>query len=709
MNVLSPVPPPYDPLEWEKKPFADKSRMVCRAWALQGYGAPLVTLALYGLKTALYVGMWIFFCSFSPGLEDPRAIASWWLEPIAFQKAILWSMLFEGLGLGCGSGPLTGRYVPPFGGALYFLRPGTTKRAVFPALPVIGGLTRTWLDVALYLAHTGFLVRVLIAPELTASLLVPTAILLPVLGLCDRTVFLAARAEHYYVTVLCFFATGWIAGAKAVQIALWIWAGVSKLNHHFPAVVCIMTSNSPVMRGAWIRKRMYRRYPDDLRPSTLAVAMAHAGTFLELSVPVVLALGEGGAVTRIGLVMMLMLHGFITSNLPMGVPIEWNVMVVYGAVFLFGQHAPMSVFDVGSAPVAVLLLITLVGVPLLGNLFPDKMSFLLAMRYYAGNWAYSVWLFKGDSYRKLDRHLTKASPWVSDQLERFYDRKTAVGLLGRVLAFRAMHLHGRVLQMALPKAVDRLEDYEHVDGEVVAGLALGWNFGDGHLHDEALLANLQAQCGFEEGELRCIFVESQPFLRPSLYWRIADAKTGRIEEGESRIEDLPPASALAHLKTVDPHCAFDDVRSNTFLNRGCAPRVSSPRDSGAGGSSIIIDSFRSFQRRFDAFVGKTGYEELCQRHVAQLADEERLPFEALKWVAYGTDARRASSVRESRPSPRTTSARIGRARSKRRSSAHCASAADGQHCGGVHTNSSIQQASLQIPKPARHMVKPYRA
>jgi glycerophosphoryl diester phosphodiesterase len=31
-----------------------------------------------------------------------------------------------------------------------------------------------------------------------------------------------------------------------------------------------------------------------------------------------------------------------------------------------------------------------------GNVLPARVSFLCSMRYYAGNWAYSVWLFKGD-------------------------------------------------------------------------------------------------------------------------------------------------------------------------------------------------------------------------------------------------------------------------------------------------------------------------
>ena len=64
------------------------------------------------------------------------------------------------------------------------------------------------------------------------------------------------------------------------------------------------------------------------------------------------------------------------------------------------------------------------------------------------------------------RELPQARPahqeraWVYDQLARFYDRSTAVGLVGKVMGFRLMHLHGRALPVLVPRAVERLEDYE---------------------------------------------------------------------------------------------------------------------------------------------------------------------------------------------------------------------------------------------------------
>jgi hypothetical protein len=540
VGVLDPTLPPYDPLEWEQRPFPERARMVCQSWAMQGYGSPAAIYVAYLLKIVLlYVGGWLLWCRFTPGLGELRNIAQWWLEPVAFQKAIVWSMAYEVLGLGCGSGPLTGRYVPPIGGFLHFLRPGTTKLPLWPKLPLLGGHRRTIVDVLLYAGLLGTLGWTLSSATPDAMQFAVIVGLLAAIGVLDKTIFLAARAEHYWTTALCFvLAPQWIAGAKAVQLALWFWAGFSKLNHHFPAVVAVMTSNSPFTRFESVRRLMYRDYPNDLRPSRLATVMGHCGTALVFAVPIVLAVAPAGPWLIAGMILMLMLHGYISSNVPMGVPLEWNVAVVYGGFALFWAHPEVSVLELGATPLlAAILAVLLIGVPLIGNLVPSANSFLLAMRYYAGNWAGSVWLFRGDSHRKLEQ-LRKSAPWVDDQLIRFYPRSTIVALISKVMAFRLMHLHGRLLPIVLPKAVERIDDYQWVDGELVAGLALGWNFGDGHLHDERLLAAIQQQCGFEPGELRCVFFESQPLGRSSLAWRIADAASGAIEAGEVTVAQL---------------------------------------------------------------------------------------------------------------------------------------------------------------------------
>ena len=538
MSFLQPTPTPYDPFQWGQLPFTERARLVCQAWAVQGYGAPLVVIVFYAVKIALYAAVWLMFCSFTPSLGGLSNIGTWWLEPIAFQKAILWSMLFEGLGLGCGSGPLTGRYYPPFGGFMYFLRPGTTKLALFPGVPLFGGYKRTWLDAGLYAALVISLVRALVAPVIEPALVWPIVILLPLASIGDRMLFLTFRGEHYWTAAACFaLVNPWIGAAKSIWLALWFWAGISKLNHHFPAVVCVMTSNSPIVRSTWLRKRLYRSYPDDLRPSRLAVWMAHAGTVLELGVPTIMLLTPLGVPPVLGIIAMLALHGFITSNVPMGVPLEWNVMMVYGAFALFWAHADVAPFAVGSPVLAAVLVLMLVLLPLFGNLFPDRISFLLSMRYYAGNWACSQWFIRLDGAAKLEK-LKRAVETVDKQIGRFFDPNTAAGLFSRGMGFRLMHLHGRAITTLIPKTLPVENHYVFVDGEGMAGMILGWNFGDGHLHNEGLLSAVQAQCEFLPGELRCIFVESQPLFRKTLAYRIVDAASGLIEQGELQVSDL---------------------------------------------------------------------------------------------------------------------------------------------------------------------------
>jgi hypothetical protein len=534
-----PQPLPYDVDAARALPWADRLRLACQAWAIQGYGPPWLVYALYLLKIGGYVGLWWAFCSLS---ADWNAAESWSdqiLSATAFQKAVFWSMAFEVLGFGCGSGPLTARYLPPFGACLHFARPGTIRLPLFPRLLGCAGDRRSWFDALLYLALVASLFRVLVAPVVTGELVWPIVGLLPILALRDKTIFLAARGEHYYALSVCFlFGEQWVAGAIAVQSSLWLWAAVSKLTPNFPAVVCAMVSNGPIMRWRWLREKLYRQYPEDLRPARSTVVLAHAGTLLEFGFPLLLLFGGGGELTSLGLVLMVVFHVYITSNFPAAVPIEWNVMMVYSACVLFVGYGDVVLWSLSSPVLTGFLTVMLIVVPLIGNLVPSRVSFLLSMRYYAGNWPYSIWLFRGDSVNALHEHVVTCSAHPREQMRALYDETIVEGSMQLLAAFRAMHLHGRALHTLLPRAVDDLSDYDYHDGELVAGYVLGWNFGDGHLHQAQLLQAIQTRCGFEEGELRCVFVESQPLFGRSLQYSLHDAASGQFAAGEIRVDDL---------------------------------------------------------------------------------------------------------------------------------------------------------------------------
>ena len=178
-----------------------------------------------------------------------------------------------------------------------------------------------------------------------------------------------------------------LAAAKLVMLLLWWGAATSKLNRHFPFVVAIMISNSPLAVEG-LRRQALPRFPDDLRPSRLGRALAHGGTASSSACRSSAPLADGGPSPR-----SRRRDGPVPPahpvDVPMGVPLEWNIFMIFAILILFGAHG-----DIGPAQVHS---------PWLsrscwpssrwssfGNLFPDKVSFLLAMRYYAGNWATRV-------------------------------------------------------------------------------------------------------------------------------------------------------------------------------------------------------------------------------------------------------------------------------------------------------------------------------
>ncbi len=90
--------------------------------------------------------------------------------------------------------------------------------------------------------------------------------------------------------------------------------------------------------------------PTTCTPSPLAKAMAHAGTFLEFAHAAHPAVRHprGPAPATSACSSLLMLHGFILSNLPIAAVFEWNVLSIYAAFFLFVGHPEVSLFAVGS-------------------------------------------------------------------------------------------------------------------------------------------------------------------------------------------------------------------------------------------------------------------------------------------------------------------------------------------------------------------------
>ena len=153
MGFLKQDAPVVDYEQWSKGTRAEKIVPMARHWAEVGFGTPVVLHLFYVVKILLYIlGGWLFVLA-TKGIDGFTDVASWYAEPIVFQKVVLYTMLFEVIGLGCGFGPLNNRFFPPMGSILYWLRPNTIRLPPWPnRVPLTTGSTRTPVDALLYAA-----------------------------------------------------------------------------------------------------------------------------------------------------------------------------------------------------------------------------------------------------------------------------------------------------------------------------------------------------------------------------------------------------------------------------------------------------------------------------------------------------------------------------------------------------------------------------
>jgi hypothetical protein len=557
MGFLKPDLPVVDFAEWSKGTRAEKLRPMARHWAEVGFGTPVALHLFYVVKIVLYIlGGWLFALT-TKGIDGFLNVGGWWSEPIVFQKVVLYTMLFEVIGLGCGFGPLNNRFFPPMGSILYWLRPKTIRLPPWPrTIPFTKGTARTPVDVLLYAALLVMLLWALSSdgtgpiPALHTTVgVLPiwqiAAILgiLAVLGLRDKVIYLAARGEVYATLTITFLFAGvdMIIAAKIVFLVIWMGAATSKLNRHFPFVISTMMSNNPVMRPKWLKRRFFEHFPDDLRPGRLSRVLAHVSTAIEMLVPLVLFFSHGGWPTAIAASVMVCFHFGILSAIPMGVPLEWNVFMIFGVLWLFVTHANLGLADVNNPVPVAILFVVIAGIVILGNLLPRKISFLPAMRYYAGNWDTALWCIKPSANEKIERGLVAIASMPTSQLERFYGSEEQAQIyLHMGYAFRGFNTHGKALLTLVHRALAgrNEDDYIITEGERLCSTAIGWNFGDGHMHNEQLIAAMQERCHFEPDEVRVVLLDAQPIQTQTQSYRLVDAATGEFERGYVRVADM---------------------------------------------------------------------------------------------------------------------------------------------------------------------------
>ncbi|MBS42488.1 MAG: hypothetical protein CMH83_04830 [Nocardioides sp.] len=620
MGFMKPTPHPMPAEELLALPLRDRIRVLTTHWVEHGFGTPRVLNVVYVLKMfGLYFAVGLAITAATTTHVAFTGPGTWFDNVVVYQKLAVWLMILEVVGLGGAFGPLCGHFVPMLGNVRYWLRPGTIRMAPWGRrVPLTGGDERTLADVVLYVGVLAALTWPLLAPAqevpalplgtgpqelVPAYAFVPVLVLMPLMGLRDKVVFLAARSEQYLPIMLFSATLGWVAlgdGAgpeafvdlvvafKIIICVVWIGAGWSKVGEHFSSVVPAMVSNTPGQLNV-VRRAQYRDAPHDLRPSRFAWFMAHVGgTALEIGVPLVLLLTTSTEVAVVGAFVMLALHVFITSTFPLAVPLEWNVYFGYIAIVMWVgfDAATYNIWAFSQPLLLIPVFALLLFGPVLGNVRPDLVSFLPSMRQYAGNWASAVWAMKPGVEERLNE-----LPLVENQLDQLqrmplmpYSRVDAEVTLQKAVAWRSMHSQGRGLLSVLVEHLDDLETRTVREGEFVCNTIVGFNFGDGHMHDERLVAAVQKRLGLEPGDLVVAYCESQATCaRTSTpqHYRVIDAALGVVERGTWDVRDcvaqqpwLPDGPVP--LRTTWAAPGFERRRTLTSGGQEVRPTTSSP-------------------------------------------------------------------------------------------------------------------------------------
>ncbi len=256
-----------------------------------------------------------------------------------------------------------------------------------------------------------------------------------------------------------------------------------------------------------------------MRPSKLAGGVGHVlGTIVEIVTPLVLLFSTNKTLTVAAVVLMVCFHIFILSTFPLAVPpLEWNVLFAYASVFLFlGFPAwdGYALTDTSMPWAMVLIAAASASSRSWATCAPDLVSFLPSMRQYAGNWASATWAFAPGAEEKLDQHVVRPAKNTRTQLLASYPPEVADVVMHQLLAWRSLHSQGRALYSLMMRHLGSdIDTYTLREAEFSCNSLVAFNFGDGHLHDERLIAALQRRCNFAPGEFTVAWIESQPIHR----------------------------------------------------------------------------------------------------------------------------------------------------------------------------------------------------
>ena len=332
-----------------------------------------------------------------------------------------------------------------------------------------------------------------------------------------------------------------IIALKMVIVVVWVGAGFSKFGKHFSNVIPPMVSNT-IFAPKWVRRAHYRDFGRDMRPSRLADFMAHVnGTTVEILAPLVLFFSTNKWVTLAAVLLMVGFHLFIISTFPLAVPLEWNVVFAYTTDLPVPRLPELERIRAVEHDVR----------PGWPSSSPPRCC---STRCWAicgrtrcpscrrcGSTRATGPRRCGPSRPVAEQKLNRVTRSASNQLDQFvaagYEPQWAEITLQKTTAWRSMHSQARGLYSLLLTHLPDIDGRTVREGEFVCNSLIGFNFGDGHLHNADMIRAVQREAAFEPGECVIAWVESEAFGSGVQHYQLIDAALGVVERGTWKVAD----------------------------------------------------------------------------------------------------------------------------------------------------------------------------
>jgi hypothetical protein len=106
-----------------------------------------------------------------------------------------------------------------------------------------------------------------------------------------------------------------------------------------------------------------------------------------------------------------------------------------------------------------------------------------------------------------------------------------------VSVWRTTHSQRRGLLSLLLTDLPDVDTRAVREGEIVCNFLIGFNFGDGHLHNAEMVQDVQHQAAFEPGKCVVARVEAEAAGSGVQHYQLIDPTLGVVERGNWRVAD----------------------------------------------------------------------------------------------------------------------------------------------------------------------------